>query len=135
VTAALAAGELDLVVGTHALISEDVAYARLGLAVVDEQHRRAPRRRPGAACLSACASALGGVLCARHAPSACVSQGEALLSPSTLYLVGQNCYARMWIPSMNVFTEAEDRLARRAALAWSSARGWRPRRGRRRMCS
>ena len=39
VLAALAAGELDLVVGTHALISEDVGYARLGLAIVDEQHR------------------------------------------------------------------------------------------------
>ena len=37
--ARLAAGELDLVVGTHALISPDVCYARLGLVVTDEQHR------------------------------------------------------------------------------------------------
>jgi ATP-dependent DNA helicase RecG len=36
---ALAAGELDLVAGTHALLQEDVAFARLGLAIVDEQHR------------------------------------------------------------------------------------------------
>jgi ATP-dependent DNA helicase RecG len=35
----LAAGEPGLVVGTHALIQEDVQLARLGLAVVDEQHR------------------------------------------------------------------------------------------------
>ena len=35
----LAAGEPGLVVGTHALIQEDVHFARLGLAVVDEQHR------------------------------------------------------------------------------------------------
>lgn len=35
----LAAGDLSLVCGTHALISEDVAFNRLGLAVVDEQHR------------------------------------------------------------------------------------------------
>jgi ATP-dependent DNA helicase RecG len=35
----LAAGEPGLVVGTHALIQEDVRFARLGLAVVDEQHR------------------------------------------------------------------------------------------------
>jgi len=34
-----AAGEIDLVVGTHALLSEGVGFARLGLAIVDEQHR------------------------------------------------------------------------------------------------
>ena len=35
----LASGEIDLVVGTHALIDGSVAFARLGLAVVDEQHK------------------------------------------------------------------------------------------------
>jgi len=35
----LAAGELDFVVGTHALLEEDVAFHRLGLVIVDEQHR------------------------------------------------------------------------------------------------
>lgn len=35
----LAAGEAPLVVGTHALVQPDVGFARLGLAVVDEQHR------------------------------------------------------------------------------------------------
>jgi ATP-dependent DNA helicase RecG len=35
----LASGELGLVVGTHALIEPDVGFARLGLCVVDEQHR------------------------------------------------------------------------------------------------
>ena len=37
--AAIASGEMDLVVGTHALIQEDVSFARLGVVVVDEQHR------------------------------------------------------------------------------------------------
>lgn len=37
--ARLKAGELDLVIGTHALFSEDVEYARLGLVIADEQHR------------------------------------------------------------------------------------------------
>jgi ATP-dependent DNA helicase RecG len=36
---ALAEGRIDILVGTHALFSEDVAFADLGLAVVDEQHR------------------------------------------------------------------------------------------------
>jgi ATP-dependent DNA helicase RecG len=36
---ALAAGEIDLVVGTQALLSPDVCFARFALAIVDEQHR------------------------------------------------------------------------------------------------
>ncbi len=32
-------GEIDIVVGTHALIQEDVVFADLGLAIIDEQHR------------------------------------------------------------------------------------------------
>jgi ATP-dependent DNA helicase RecG len=39
VKAGLADGSIDLVIGTHALLSDDVHYARLGLAVTDEQHR------------------------------------------------------------------------------------------------
>jgi ATP-dependent DNA helicase RecG len=35
----LAAGKVDILVGTHALFSEDVVFCDLGLAVVDEQHR------------------------------------------------------------------------------------------------
>ena len=37
--AALAAGEIDLVVGTHALFSQGVEYHDLGLVIADEQHR------------------------------------------------------------------------------------------------
>ena len=36
---ALAAGEVDLVVGTHALISSGIEFSRLGLVITDEQHR------------------------------------------------------------------------------------------------
>ena len=35
----LASGELGLILGTHALIEPTVRFARLGLVVVDEQHR------------------------------------------------------------------------------------------------
>src|SRR5437764_169527 len=38
-TSALATGDLDIVVGTHALFQDEVAFRDLGLAVVDEQHR------------------------------------------------------------------------------------------------
>lgn len=50
--AALQMGLLDVVVGTHALIQDDVYFARLGLVITDEQHRfgvtqRAILRRKG----------------------------------------------------------------------------------------
>ena len=38
-SAALVAGEVDIVVGTHALIYDSVAFPALGVAVIDEQHR------------------------------------------------------------------------------------------------
>ncbi len=41
----LASGELALIVGTHALIEDAVVFARLGVAVVDEQHRFGVRQR------------------------------------------------------------------------------------------
>jgi len=37
--AAVEAGEVEVVIGTHAVISRGVVFRRLGLAVVDEQHR------------------------------------------------------------------------------------------------
>jgi ATP-dependent DNA helicase RecG len=43
--AQLEAGEIDLLVGTHALIQDDVAFKALALAVVDEQHRFGVRER------------------------------------------------------------------------------------------
>ncbi|MEK6642991.1 MAG: ATP-dependent DNA helicase RecG [Planctomycetota bacterium] len=42
---AIAAGEMDIVVGTHALLQGDVAFAQLGLVVIDEQHRFGVRQR------------------------------------------------------------------------------------------
>ena len=41
----LEAGEIDLLVGTHALIQDDVVFKSLALAVVDEQHRFGVRER------------------------------------------------------------------------------------------
>jgi len=45
ILAGLADGSIAMVVGTHALISADVSYHRLGVAIVDEQHRFGVRQR------------------------------------------------------------------------------------------
>jgi transcription-repair coupling factor (superfamily II helicase) len=42
---ALAAGEVDIVIGTHKLLSKDVKFARLGLAIIDEEHRFGVRQK------------------------------------------------------------------------------------------
>ena len=39
ISAGLEAGEIDILVGTHALLYGDAQFTRLGLAVIDEQHR------------------------------------------------------------------------------------------------
>lgn len=44
---ALAAGEINLVVGTHALLSEGVKFEKLALVIVDEQHKFGVRQRTG----------------------------------------------------------------------------------------
>ena len=36
---AVAAGQVDIVIGTHALIQKEVSFERLGIVVIDEQHR------------------------------------------------------------------------------------------------
>lgn len=41
----IASGEIDLVVGTQAVIQEDVEFHRLGLVVIDEQHKFGVRQR------------------------------------------------------------------------------------------
>jgi ATP-dependent DNA helicase RecG len=50
---AIAAGEVDILIGTHAIIQDEVEFGSLGLAIVDEQHRfgvmqRSALRRKGA---------------------------------------------------------------------------------------
>ena len=43
--AAIGAGEIDVVIGTHAVVQDAVKFAKLGLVVVDEQHKFGVRQR------------------------------------------------------------------------------------------
>ena len=55
----IASGQAGIVIGTHALLEEQVSFADLGMVVVDEQHRfgveqRAALDRQGASCRRTC---------------------------------------------------------------------------------
>jgi ATP-dependent DNA helicase RecG len=45
VLADIAAGNVDVVIGTHAIVQKDVQFAKLGLVVIDEQHKFGVRQR------------------------------------------------------------------------------------------
>ena len=43
--AALGKGEIDLIIGTHALLEKDVRFSNLRLVIIDEQHKFGVRQR------------------------------------------------------------------------------------------
>lgn len=57
---AISSGAARIVVGTHALIQEGVTFARLGVAVVDEQHRFGVRQRMALAEVGPAGASAGG---------------------------------------------------------------------------
>ena len=58
VTAGLASGEVDLVIGTHRLLSADVKFKRLGLLVVDEEQRFGVQHKEAIKAISAAVDVL-----------------------------------------------------------------------------
>ena len=79
---AVAAGEIDFVVGTHALLSEKVYFARLGLIITDEQHRFGVEQR---AALAAKANTPNTPPLAGSAPHVLVMSATPI--PRTLALI------------------------------------------------
>lgn len=54
----IAQGELDLVIGTHALVSDQTRFAKLGLVITDEQHRFGVGQRSALSAKGECAHLL-----------------------------------------------------------------------------
>ncbi|WP_144731095.1 ATP-dependent DNA helicase RecG [Extensimonas perlucida] len=87
--ALIASGQAALVVGTHAVIQEQVRFARLGLSIIDEQHRFGVAQRL-ALRQKLSASALGarrtlGVE-SEHAPQPTIPKSDRLLEPHLLMM-------------------------------------------------
>ena len=107
--AAIANHEYDLIIGTHALLSEGVSFHRLGLVVADEQHRFGVGQRAG---LAAKAGGQGSphvlVMSATPIPRtlALIVYGDLEVSvidelppgrrPVETYLIGEDKRARMY---------------------------------------
>ena len=105
---ALKAGEIDLLVGTHALFSEGVEYRNLGLVIADEQHRFGVAQRAALAEKGGAAQPHVLVMSATPIPRtlALIIYGDLDVSvmdelppgrtPVATYVVGEDKRARMY---------------------------------------
>ncbi len=105
---ALAAGEIDLIVGTHALFSQGVEYHDLGLVIADEQHRFGVAQRAALAEKGGAAAAHVLVMSATPIPRtlALIIYGDLDVSvmdelppgrtPVSTFAVGEDKRARMY---------------------------------------
>ncbi len=84
----LGSGELPLIVGTHALIEDPVQFARLGVAVVDEQHRFGVRQRAALDGKAAANSDPAGSSAPAHPARPHILHMTATPIPRTLALAG-----------------------------------------------
>ena len=110
VLAEIEAGEYDLIVGTHALLSERVNYSKLGLVIADEQHRFGVTQRAALAAKGSVAAVHPHVLVMSATPIprtlALIIYGDLDVSildelppgrtPVLTYLVGEDKRARMY---------------------------------------
>ncbi len=79
---AISEGSVDIVVGTHALIQEDVAFRDLALVIVDEQHRFGVMQRAGLRAKGMSGSGRGGAASGEGAEG----RGSGLPSPDVLIM-------------------------------------------------
>ena len=112
----LARGELDVVFGTHALFSGDVRFARLDLAVIDEQHRFGVGQR------AALAGKGSGVhLCLMTATPiprtlALSSYGDLEVSTLRELPPGRGAVTTRWVRDKRELKQVSDFVAGRLAL-------------------
>jgi ATP-dependent DNA helicase RecG len=107
VLAAAAAGEVDLLVGTHAVLEGDVRLPRLALAVVDEQHRFGVRQRGKSATTEQGTAAHVLVMSATPIPR---SLGLTLYGDLDLSLIDEMPVGRLPIETRIARDEQEDQV-------------------------
>ncbi len=81
--ALIASGQAGLVVGTHALIQDSVVFARLGLAIIDEQHRFGVAQRLALRSKLAPGAAPAGTAAASTAPAGPAMEPHLLMMTAT----------------------------------------------------
>lgn len=97
IKAELAAGEVQLAIGTHALIQKDVDFKNLGLVITDEQHRFGVNQRASLAEKGGEVHSL--VMSATPIPRtlALMIYGDLDISVLDELPPGRQKYARMWL--------------------------------------
>jgi len=112
----LARGELDVVFGTHALFSEDVRFARLDLAVIDEQHRFGVGQRAALAGKGRGAHLL--LMTATPIPRTLALSSYGDLEVATLRDLppGRGALATRWVRDKRELKRVSDFIAGRLAL-------------------
>ena len=120
-TAALRQGGIDIVVGTHALLTEDISFAALGAVVVDEQHRFGGEQRSA---LREKGRLFGGsdpdllVMTATPIPrtAAMTVFGDLDLTVVDGLPSGRVCVKTVWAADRELEAEAWDRVRAEVAL-------------------
>ena len=109
VYASLADGSTDIVVGTHALITDALEFKKLGLAVIDEQHRLAT---PGLHLVYQTVIHFHEAPCASKSLLGTVPFSRAILAPAARVLVLHGCRRRF---------AARNQVKKSSKVMWCSA--------------
>ena len=123
--AGLLAGTVDILVGTHALITDEVRFARLGVVVIDEQHRfgvdqRAALREKGASEVNFA-----------HDPDLLVMTATPIPRTAAMTVYGDLDYSVLdeMPPGQDADSDALDRRARRRGAGSGSGSAPRSKKG------
>src|SRR5258708_16460217 len=115
----LAGGEIDIAIGTHKLLQKDIVFKRLGLVIVDEEHRFGVRQKEALKALRAEVDVL--TLTATPIPRTLAMSLEGLRDLSVIATAPEPR-----LPIRTFSTPYSQGLIRRASIPAARPRGRRP---------